>query len=138
MTLADAHYQNLRRTTVGHASHWWMSAMILTIVFVSFRPFTSSDVNEPGQQSASGDIVNQVGFGLLGIICAYIMAKKVAPETIRALMHPLWILLVPFLALAVWNADVPASAMRAMLFSVIVVLAAATELSYTKSNAEAS
>ena len=128
MTLATGHVHSQNRTLVDQASQWWMSAAILTIVFVSFRPFTSSDVNEPGQQSASGDIVNQLGFGLLGIICAYIMAYKVPKDVVRALLHPLWIILMPILALSVWNADVPASAMRAMLFSMVVVLAAATAL----------
>ena len=128
MTLATSHPNPYNRALAGQVSHWWISAMILTIVFVSFRPFTSTEVNEIGQQSASGNVVNQIGFGLLGIICAYIMAKKAPAEVIRALIHPLWLLLIPVLALSVWNADVPESATRAMLFSVIVVLAAATAL----------
>jgi len=127
MTLA--HDQSWYRPIATPRSNWWPSALILTVVFISFRPFSTT--NEVGSvaQSSGGDIVNQLGFGLLGLICAYLLARKTSSNAINALIHPLWILFLPVLILAVFNADDPQSALRAMGFSIIVVMAAASALS---------
>ncbi len=136
MTLAHDHNQTWYRPIAAPRSSWLPSALILTIVLISFRPFTSTDVNLPGQQSAGGDIINQLGFGLLGLICLYLLAKKTCSSSINALLHPLWIVLLPVLAISIFNADNPVGAMRAMVFSLIVVLAAATALSLPRNLSE--
>jgi len=136
MTLAPDHAQIWYRPIAPPRTSWWPSALILTIVFVSFRPFTSTDINQPGQQAAGGDIVNQLGFGLLGVICAYLLARKTCSNALNALLHPLWLLFLPVLGLAVLNADNPAAAGRAMIFSIVVVLAAAAALSLPRNLSE--
>ncbi len=136
MTLAHDHSQIWYRPIPAPRASWWPSALILTIVLISFRPFTSADINLPGQQPASGDIVNQMGFGLLGLICLYFLAKKTCSNSINALLHPLWIVMLPVLVISVFNADNPMGAARAMVFSIIVVLAAATALSQPRNLSE--
>ncbi|MEP1208711.1 MAG: O-antigen ligase [Rhizobiaceae bacterium] len=127
MTLA--HDQTWYRPIATPRSSWWPSALILSMVFISFRPFSTSSENLLVVQSSGGDIVNQMGFGLLGLICAYLLARKTCSNAVNALLHPLWILFLPVLILAVFNADDPQAATRAMGFSIIVVLAAASALS---------
>lgn len=136
MTLAHEYGQTWYRPIATPRSGWWPSAMILTIVFVSFRPFTSVEIDLPGQPSDGGDIVNQLGFGFLGAICAYLLAKKTCSNAINALLHPLWMLFLPVLAVSVLNADAPVAAARAMAFSIIVVLAAAAALSLPRNFSE--
>ena len=129
MTLAYDHNQTWYRPIATSRTGWWPSALIVTIVFVSFRPFTTSDIKLPGQQAVSGDIVNQIGFGVLGVICLFLLAKKTCSNALSALLNPLWIAFLPVLALSVLSADYLEGALRAMIFSLIVVLAAAATLS---------
>ena len=112
-------------------SKFWPAAMIMAVVFVTFRPLSDPEVISGS--GSSGDLVNQLGFGGLGIICLYLLIKKTSSNAIAALTHPLWLLILPVLALSVVSADLPGAALRAMVFSFIVVLAAATAMSQHRS-----
>lgn len=107
--------------------HYWPAAIILAIVFVTFRPL--SDPETISAAGGSGDLVNQLGFGGLGLICMYLLLKRTSSDAISAVTNPLWMMVLPILALSVVSADLPGAALRAMVFSLIVVLAAATAMS---------
>ncbi|MEP0942512.1 MAG: O-antigen ligase [Rhizobiaceae bacterium] len=113
---------------------YWPAALILTIVFITFRPLSDPDPTSGAQ--GGGDLVNQLGFGVLGVICLYLLAKNACRNTLAALSNPLWLMVLPVLALSVVSADLPAAAMRAMIFSLIVVLAAATAMSQPRNMSE--
>lgn len=110
---------------------WLPSGLIMAIVFISFRPFASSTVPEAGQAPQGGDIVNQLGFSALGVICIALLAAA-RPRQLLAFNHPFLWLMLPVLTLGVLAADNSAGAARAMLFSIIVVLCAATVLALPK------
>ncbi|MEM1040424.1 MAG: O-antigen ligase [Pseudomonadota bacterium] len=110
---------------------WLPSGFIMAIVFISFRPFATGTKPVAGQAPQGGDIINQLGFGGLGVVCILLLAAA-RPRQIMALNHPLLWLMVPILALGVLSADNPSGAARAMAFSVIVVLCAATALALPK------
>ena len=69
-------------------SNWLPSAIILAIVLVSFRPFASTVAAEPGVVSSGGDIVNQIGFSILGLFCAFKLVRSAALNAIPRLSHP--------------------------------------------------
>ena len=115
------------RPVVQNRGNFWPAAIILAVVFVTFRPLSDPEVISAA--GSGGDIVNQLGFGALGIICLYLLMKRTSSAAISAITHPLWLLTLPVLALSVVSADLPSAALRAMIFSFIVVLAAATAMS---------
>jgi len=110
---------------------WWPSGLILAIVFISFRPFASATSPLAGQAQQGGDIVNQLGFGALGVFCIGLLVAA-RPKQLMAFNHPFLWLMLPVLALGVVNADNPSGAARAMAFSIIVVICAATALALPK------
>lgn len=90
-------------------------------VWVSFHPFAAELEDTTG-----GDIVNQVGFGLLLILCLFTFATLVEQRLVARLATPSYLLLgLVLIAAIVASSDLDAS-FRAMVFSVIVVLAAVT------------
>jgi O-antigen ligase len=101
-----------------------LSALILAVVIISFRPFQPT----LGEVFEGGDIVNQLGFGTLGAISLFALAAFVDRRVLAALFSPWWVLLLAFLALSVLNATDPSAAMRAASFTVIGILAMATVL----------
>ncbi len=115
--------------------HHLAAAAIATIVLISFRPFGSNDAAEPGQASG-GDIVNQLGFGIMGMACIWLLAMLVPQASRRAALNFGWLLAVPVLALSVVSADHPPGAMRAMVFSLIVIMAAFTAVALPRTRDE--
>ena len=73
--------------------NFWPSAAIMAIVFVTFRPLSDPEVISGS--GGSGDLVNQLGFGGLGLICLYLLFKKTSSQAISALTSPLWLLMLP-------------------------------------------
>ena len=119
-------------TPVSHAAakterRWLPPALIISIVFVSFRPFTSG-LEEIGQTASGGDIVNQLGFGVIGAVCIWLIYNNVSTAALKAFNRPSWYLVLATLFLSILTADNPSSASRAAIFSLIVVLAAATTI----------
>lgn len=96
-----------------------IAAAILTVLFVSFRPFTPQG---PTLEEGSGDIVNQLGFGSLGALSLFAILAFADRRVAAALLSPWWLILLGFLVLSVLNAADPSSAMRAGLFTVIGIM----------------
>lgn len=114
-----------KATTLGS---WMPSALIWSIVFISFRPFDSGSADDV-VPARGGDIVNQLGFGILGLVCLGLIATKVRRETVAAFASPLWLLFLPAVFIfSVLNADNFDTSMRAMIFSIIVLVAAFTAM----------
>ncbi len=135
MTLAYTPQQSWHRPITTSKTSWLPSTLILAIVFISFRPFVSEVTTTTGT-SGGGDIVNQLGFGLMGIYCGYLLLKHASSNILGAFANPVWGLALTFLVLAVFTADSPSSSMRAMIFSLIVVVAAATALALPRNMSE--
>ena len=117
-------------------ANWLPSTLIFSVVFVSFRPFSSGYVPEIGKQIPQGDIANQIGFGLIGLFCLILLARRSSASVLSASLNPAWILLAPVLLFAVLASDNPLGSLRAMLFSLIVVIAAFTALSLPRNLSE--
>ena len=101
---------------------WLPASAIAALIFVSFEPFAD------GSSVEGGNLVNQIGFLLIGAASIWMIATL--SEVARtALLRPAWIALALVLLFAVARADDPASSFRAALFSAIVVLAGGTVLS---------
>ncbi len=90
-------------------------------VWISFTPFTSEQ-----DPSAGGNIVNQLGFGTLLILCLAALATLVNRQLLKRLVSPSYVILGVVLLFSVLISASPASSMRAMIFSIVVVLAALT------------
>ncbi|MDP3895440.1 MAG: O-antigen ligase [Mesorhizobium sp.] len=103
-----------------------LSALLLTIVIVSFRPFQPAGATlEP---SGGGDMVNQLGFGTLGGIAILSLLSFVDRRVLASLLSPWWLLMLGFFAFSVMNATDPAAAMRAAMFTVIGIMTIAAAL----------
>ncbi len=119
----------------GHAGHW-PSALLIAIIFVSFRPFQGSTDPLAQPAAAGGDIVNQIGFASIGLICGYLFSKFSPARTGGAFLKISWVLMAGVLLMSVFTADSPSSAARAMIFALIVIFAAACALSMPRTLAE--
>lgn len=106
-------------TTVGDVAGWVATA-ILTILIVGFRPFHlhSEAVGE------GGDIVNQLGFGMLGSVTLLALLSFVDRRMLAAILSPSWLILLLLVFLSVLNAELPSDAMRGFAFTMIAFTAA--------------
>lgn len=102
-----------------------LAALMLTVAILSFRPFQPAGLEAVGD---GGDIVNQLGFGSLGLLAVTCLVMLVDRRVLVALASPWWLALVGFLAIAVLNALDPAGAMRAAAFTLIAVVTMAAVL----------
>ena len=108
--------------------HAVLPGLLIALVLASFRPFGGGAETSSGVAPTGGDAVNQIGFGLLGLLCGWLWWRGAVGERWRAFVTPLWLLVPVVLAYGVANADAPGLALRATLFSLIVVLVALTAL----------
>jgi O-antigen ligase len=104
-----------------------LAAILLTTVIVSFRPFQPGGA-EPSPEGG-GDIVNQLGFSLLGGLALFAMLAFARPRVIAVFFSPWWLVLLAFFALSVVNAADPSAAARAAFFTVIGIIAIVAVLS---------
>ncbi|MDN2565839.1 O-antigen ligase family protein [Aquibium sp. A9E412] len=102
-----------------------LAALMLTVIMITFRPFQPGGAELSGE---GGDIVNQLGFGTLGIAAIAGLGALADRRTMSALVSPWWLLLLAFLALSVLNALDPAAAMRTASFTLIGILTMAAVL----------
>ena len=108
---------------------WLPAALVGACVYVGFQPFTDTGGGE------EGNVVNQIGFGLLGIAAGRMVAL-LPLEQRRALLRPAWLLVLAALLFSVWQADWWPSAFRAGAFSLIVVLCAGATMAWPRSRDE--
>jgi len=66
-----------------------LSALILTLLLVTFEPYQAAFVGPAG----SGNLVNQLGYGGLGLV-AVLIHVSITPRAVAArLMRPAWVLM---------------------------------------------
>ncbi|MHC1550042.1 O-antigen ligase family protein [Phyllobacterium sp. K27] len=96
-----------------------LAALILCVLFVSFRPFQPASTAIAG---GGGDLVNQLGFGALGgasILAVIVLAD---PRRLLSLASPMWIIMFGFVFLSTLVAIDPGAAQRTVIFTMIGVL----------------
>ncbi len=125
-----AHGTNEHLRSTGSASgyetrHVVLRGIIANIMmlasWVSFHPFKAVQ-----EETTGGDIVNQLGFGLLSILCLASFASLIDRRLLGRLLSPSYLLLGTVLIFSVAASSNPGASFRAMIFSVIVMLAAVT------------
>ena len=98
------------------------SAQILFVcLLVSFSPFA---LDAKGVAASGGNIVNQLGYSALAALSLLMMVLFTDPKVVLSLFRPVWLLLFGALFLSVHASDWPDAALRAFLFSVMVMVAA--------------
>ncbi|MEZ5802262.1 MAG: O-antigen ligase [Rhizobiaceae bacterium] len=104
-----------------------IATILLTVIFVSFRPFQPQGaVLGP---DSGGDIVNQLGFSMVGGLAVFGLLTYVNPRVIAIFFSPWWLLMLGFLALSIMHALDPSSAARAGLFTLIGLVSVVAILS---------
>jgi O-antigen ligase len=90
------------------------SSIIFSIILISFRPFAGRIEVKEG-----GDIVNQLGFSVLGLVAIFCLFTMAKPYFLRQLVSPGWIVMCGFLILSAFVAPDPLSTIRAVIFTLI-------------------
>jgi O-antigen ligase len=100
-----------------------IAALLFAVILVSFRPFQPDGAGVTGS-----DMVNQIGFGVLGALSIFSLAAFADPRVVRSLLSPSWLLMLAFFLLSVLLATDPPSALRTASFTLIGMLTMATIL----------
>jgi O-antigen ligase len=106
-----------------------MAAGLLTALLITFKPFQP----DGGEIPEGGDIVNQLGFGTLGLLAVSSLLMLADPRRVAALLSPWWLLLFGFVTLSVLNAPDSEAAMRAASFSAVAVVSIAAVIALPRS-----
>jgi len=102
-----------------------VATLVLTALFLTFRPFaTASEAVGDG-----GDPVNQLGYGLLGVVALLSMLMFAERRALMSLISPWWILLLLFAGLSVWTSPESSDAVRSFSFTVIAIISVCAVLS---------
>ncbi|MCG6113965.1 MAG: O-antigen ligase family protein [Mesorhizobium sp.] len=102
-----------------------VATLVLTALFLTFRPFaTASEAVGDG-----GDPVNQLGYGLLGVVALLSMLMFAERRALVALISPWWVLLLLFAGLSVWTSPESSDAVRSFSFTVIGIISVCAVLS---------
>lgn len=105
-----------------------VAGLLLAVLLLSFRPF------QPGGSGVEGgDLVNQLGFSVLGAVALLALAGFPPPRLVVALWGPWMLLLFALFLVSIVNAIDPASAARAASFTVIGVLGIGAVLTVPRS-----
>lgn len=96
------------------------ATIIFCILLISFRPFAPQ---APADAQQTGDMVNQLGFGLVGVIALVAMALLAEPRKVMRMISPGWLLMFGFLLASVFSAPDPSVAIRGVMLTLIGVLA---------------
>ena len=96
-----------------------LAAILMSLLLISFKPY--QPLAEPGAQQG-GDVVNQIGFAMLGAVSLLSMLV-LTPRTVMASFFGMgWLILFGFLGLSVFNAPDPAAALRTAIFTISALL----------------
>lgn len=96
------------------------ATVIFCILLISFRPFSPA-VPADGQQA--GDVVNQLGFGLVGAIALAALAMFADPGKVLRLISLGWLLMFGLLLASAFVSPDPPTAIRGIMLTLIGVLA---------------
>lgn len=103
----------------------WIASAILTIAIISFRPFQPMGAVNDAASKQSGDLLNQLGFGLLGLAALFGLICLAQPRKLAALFSPWWLLMLGLMLLSTQVALDPSIVVRAYIFTVIGMVAVA-------------
>ncbi len=109
----------LERVLAGGSAAGVLATVLLAGVLIGFKPLSPSEGPDAAQ---GGDIVNQLGFGSLGVLALISLLLFADPRRLSAFMSLSWAVLLGFLGLSILNSPDPASAMRSASFSIIIIL----------------
>ena len=110
--------QMLRRAAVV------VSILLFTIMLISFQPF--SPVHEGVEEG--GNLVNQLGFGMLGLIALCSLLTLADLRRLPSLIGPAWLLMIGFLVLSGFTAPDPSATLRGIILTLIVMMTIVTVL----------
>lgn len=96
-----------------------IAAIILALLLVTFKPYASTE--GAGQILEGGDLVNQLGFGLIGLVSIFSMLLLVSADVLKQLISPWWLLLLAFAFLSVTTSYLPPVAFRGLLFTLMAM-----------------
>lgn len=108
-----------------------ISIVLMLAVWVSFHPFLSAQ-----EETTGGDIVNQLGFGTLLILCMVSLATLVDRKLLIGLVKPSYFAIGVMLIISIVVSSSVGASFRAMVFSVVVLLAALTVMTLPRNNSE--
>ena len=94
------------------------AAAIFTLLLISFKPY-SGEIAKAGE--SGGDIVNQLGFGSIGLFSVAALTFLVNRDVSRQLVSIWWWLLFAFGLLSVQQSYMPDAALRAYLFTLFAL-----------------
>ncbi len=101
-----------------------VSILLLTIMLISFQPF--SPVHEGVEEG--GNLVNQVGFGLLGLIAIGSLLTLADLRKLPSLVGPAWMLMIGLLLLSGFTSPDPSATFRGIILTLIVMMTVVTVL----------
>ncbi|WP_279480778.1 O-antigen ligase [Aureimonas sp. SK2] len=96
-----------------------LSALVLTLLLVTFEPYQSSFPGPAG----TGNVVNQLGYGGLAVFALLVHASVTPRAVVGALLRPAWLLMVVVLLLSSAQSIWPDVSLRAVVFSLAAMLA---------------
>lgn len=97
-----------------------IATLILGVVLISFRPFMPLGA---GEDATGGDIINQLGFGVVGALSIVSLAMLADPRKVARIVSPGWLLMFGFLFASVFASPDPATAIRGVMLTMVGVLA---------------
>jgi O-antigen ligase len=92
---------------------------VLTLLLVTFKPYINLD--QAKSVNDGGDLVNQLGFGLIGLVSLFSMLTLVNSEVLKKLVSPWWLLLFGFAFVSVTTSYLPPVAFRGLLFTMMAM-----------------
>ncbi len=96
-----------------------IATVILALLLVTFKPF--AELGKAGAIAEGGDLVNQLGFGAVGLVSIFSMMMLVSTNVLKNLLSPSWLLLIGFAVLSVATAPSPDVALRGLLFTLMAM-----------------
>lgn len=93
------------------------ATLLFGISVISFRPFSPQ-----AAEASGGDIVNQLGFGAVGVASLFCLLAFADRRVLGGLVGFWWMVLIGFFFVSVANAADPSSAFRTAIFTLIGVL----------------
>lgn len=96
-----------------------LAATILSLLLVTFTPFQADSL-----ESTDGNLVNQLGYGILGVtgILGHLLFTE--RGVALRLLRPAWLLMAAYLLYSATQALDPGRTLRTVLFSLMAMLAA--------------
>jgi O-antigen ligase len=109
-----------------------VAALIVTLLIVTFQPFSAGSVLLDPGQSAGGNRINQIGYSLLAVCALAAVALLADPHRVWRMLAPSWILIGFVYALAIMNSPESGAALRSTAFSMAAVVAMVSALMLTR------